>query len=241
MSTRAKDVSERPRSGASVTPETEVVEGEDIRLYFDAQRCIHARYCVTGAPDTFVGNVEGDWLYPDRTETGHLVHVCKQCPSGAIQYDAKDGGPEEKAPPMNTVRVWENGPLAFHAEIHLDGKPDGFRRVLCRCGLSSHKPYCDGSHNGSDEPGAPVDAFIASGEVPTRDMSMPDERDGPLRIDPQLDGPLMVSGNLEIMAGTGRGVERTQSCRLCRCGHSGSKPFCDGSHARVGFRSEGDA
>ena len=247
MSTRAKDVSERPNSGASVTPETEVIEGEDIRLYFDAKRCIHARYCVSGAPDTFVGNVDGDWLYPDKTETGHLVHVAKQCPSGAIQYDAKDGGPEERAPEVNTVRVWENGPLAFHADIHMvepgagpsESHGDGYRRVLCRCGLSSHKPYCDGSHNGSDEPGAPVDAFIASGEPPTRDMTALEQRDGPLRIDPLLNGPLMVSGNLEIMAGTGRGVERTRTCRLCRCGASDNKPFCDGSHAEVGFQSEG--
>ena len=238
MSLRAKDTDQRPNSGAGVTPETEVVPGEDLRLYFDAKRCIHARYCVTGAPDTFVGNVDGDWIHPDETETGHLIHVAKQCPSGAIQYDALDGGPEESPPEANTVRVWENGPLAVHAEIVLDGEPDGFRRVLCRCGLSGSKPYCDGSHNGGDEPGDPVDAFVASGEPPTRDMTALDERGGPLRIDPQLDGPLMISGNLEIMAGTGRGVERTQTCRLCRCGASQNKPFCDGSHARVGFRSE---
>ena len=240
MSTRAKDVSHRPNSGAHVTPETEVVEGDDVRLYFDAKRCIHARYCVSGAPKTFVGNVDGDWLYPDRTETGHLVHVAKQCPSGAIQYDAKDGGPEERAPDVNTVRVWENGPLALHAEIEMDGEPDGFRRVLCRCGLSGSKPYCDGSHNGSDEPDAPVDAFVATGEPPTGDMTMLAERGGRLKISPQLNGPLMVTGNLEVMAGTGRGVARVESCRLCRCGHSGNKPFCDGSHAAVGFKSEPD-
>ncbi|MEM7678336.1 MAG: CDGSH iron-sulfur domain-containing protein, partial [Myxococcota bacterium] len=102
----------------------------------------------------------------------------------------------------------------------------------------SRKPYCDGSHNGSDKPGEPVDAFIASGEPPTRDMTALKNRGGTLRIDPQLDGPLMISDNLEIMAGTGRGVERTQTCRLCRCGASANKPFCDGSHARVGFRSQ---
>jgi CDGSH-type Zn-finger protein len=63
-------------------------------------------------------------------------------------------------------------------------------------------------------------------------------RDGVLAIDPQTDGPLQVRGNLEITSGTGRVVARLVQTRLCRCGHSGNKPFCDGSHARVGFKSE---
>ena len=58
------------------------------------------------------------------------------------------------------------------------------------------------------------------------------------RIEPLPDGPLQVRGNLEITSGTGRVVARVQSARLCRCGGSGNKPFCDGSHARIGFRSE---
>ncbi len=48
---------------------------------------------------------------------------------------------------------------------------------------------------------------------------------------------LGVRGNLEITTGAGRMVARTQGARLCRCGGSGTKPFCDGTHARIGFRS----
>jgi CDGSH-type Zn-finger protein/uncharacterized Fe-S cluster protein YjdI len=226
---------ENPVSAKDIVSDSaERVEGKDVSLYFDGKRCIHARYCVTGAPETFVANVEGDWLYPDNTDTGHLIHIAKQCPSGAIQIQRKDHGPDETSPQVNTIRVWENGPLAVHAEIILAGKADGARRVLCRCGLSKSKPYCDGSHKGEEDG---IDPFIASGEPATREMTMMEVRGGPLRIDPQMDGPLMVSGPVEIMAGTGRGIERTQTCRLCRCGASANKPFCDGSHARIGFQA----
>jgi CDGSH-type Zn-finger protein len=62
-------------------------------------------------------------------------------------------------------------------------------------------------------------------------------RDGALRIDPQTNGPLRVRGNLEIVSGGGRVVARLESAALCRCGASANKPFCDGTHAKIGFRS----
>ena len=62
-------------------------------------------------------------------------------------------------------------------------------------------------------------------------------RGGPLSITPVPDGPLAVTGNLEICAGPGRTVDRATKARLCRCGASANKPFCDGSHRRVGFKS----
>jgi CDGSH-type Zn-finger protein len=62
-------------------------------------------------------------------------------------------------------------------------------------------------------------------------------RDGALAVDPQPDGPLRLTGNLEITSGTGRVVARVTSTYLCRCGGSAKKPFCDGTHARIGFRS----
>jgi CDGSH-type Zn-finger protein len=45
----------------------------------------------------------------------------------------------------------------------------------------------------------------------------------------------MVEGNLEICAAGGRTISRETKVWLCRCGHSNTKPFCDGSHKRAGF------
>jgi CDGSH-type Zn-finger protein len=59
-----------------------------------------------------------------------------------------------------------------------------------------------------------------------------------LAITPTKDGPLMVEGNLEICCADGRVIEKTVKTWLCRCGHSANKPFCDGSHARVGFKAD---
>lgn len=52
-----------------------------------------------------------------------------------------------------------------------------------------------------------------------------------------VNGPLPVCGNLEIRSEMGRVVSRAEALRLCRCGQSNTKPLCDGSHSRVGFRA----
>lgn len=210
----------------------EQVEGEKLTLRFEAKRCIHARFCVTGAPKVFLANVQGPWIHPDAMDVERLVDIAHACPSGAIQYTRRDGRPDESPPPVNLAAVREAGPYAFRGDLRLAGKPAGFRATLCRCGASKNKPFCDGSHHDI--------GFNASGEPPT--AAATEElvaRDGPLQIDPQLNGPLRVRGNLEIISGTGRMVTRVTSAYLCRCGHSQTKPFCDGSHAKVGFTADG--
>ena len=218
-----------PAPASTIVDGIETVRGKDLELMFETRRCIHARFCVTGAPNVFLANVQGSWLHPDSMPVERVVEVAHACPSGAIRYRRLDGKANESAPPVNLIGVRESGPYAFRGQLQIDGEPSGFRATLCRCGASGNKPFCDGRHQKI--------GFAASGEPPSGKTEMLPARDGVLAIDPQPNGPLVVRGNMEITSGTGRVVARVVSARLCRCGGSASKPFCDGTHARIGFRS----
>jgi CDGSH-type Zn-finger protein/uncharacterized Fe-S cluster protein YjdI len=205
------------------------IEGRNLTLLFDSRKCIHSRFCVTWAPNVFLANVEGPWIHPDAMEVERLVEIAHVCPSGAIRYRRKDGKPDEAAPLVNLIAIRENGPYAVRADMQLDGQRGVFRATLCRCGASKNKPYCDGSHTQIK--------FTASGEPLSGKTDMLAVRNGVLSVDPETDGPLRVRGNLEIISGTGRVVARLTQARLCRCGGSANKPFCDGTHSKIGFRS----
>ncbi|MEZ4307174.1 MAG: CDGSH iron-sulfur domain-containing protein [Polyangiaceae bacterium] len=133
---------------------------------------------------------------------------------------------QESPPKVNTARIRENGPVALHAEMELGGEKM-LRATLCRCGASANKPYCDGSHATA--------GFQATGEPASQDSQPLAARDGALKVTPLSNGPLMVEGNLELITGTGHTVTRTEKCFLCRCGASAKKPFCDGTHKKIGF------
>jgi CDGSH-type Zn-finger protein/uncharacterized Fe-S cluster protein YjdI len=211
--------------------DAEIVAGRDVEVRFHGKRCIHSRNCVLGRPDVFVPNVEGAWIHPENATAAEVAELAHNCPSGAIQYRRLDGGSEESPPKVNQVRVLENGPYFFHAELVIDGDPDvGYRRVLCRCGASQSKPFCDARHHEAH--------FTATGEANHGDMEMLATRNGSLRITATNNGPLKIEGPLEIVSGTGTTLAKTAKTWLCRCGHSSNKPFCDGTHSKIGFQSE---
>ncbi len=60
----------------------------------------------------------------------------------------------------------------------------------------------------------------------------------PTKITPLNNGPIRIEGEFEIYDPQGRqfGLAGRKAISLCRCGHSANKPFCDGSHARMGFQ-----
>jgi CDGSH-type Zn-finger protein/uncharacterized Fe-S cluster protein YjdI len=207
----------------------EIVKGRDVTIRFDSSRCIHSRTCVLGHPEVYVPNVKGEWIHPDAASAEVVMHTALACPSGAIRVARNDGSATSDTPPaVNTVRVRENGPLAFEAEIQIRGEAQPTpRATLCRCGQSKTKPFCDGAHTGA--------GFTATGEPAAKEFTALEVRDGALNIQPQPNGSLMVTGNLEIVSGTGRTVNKASKVWLCRCGQSKNKPYCDGSHKAAGF------
>ncbi len=55
-------------------------------------------------------------------------------------------------------------------------------------------------------------------------------------ITPTPDGPYLVK-DLKNFANQKGPIETTETMALCRCGGSANKPFCDGTHAKIGFSS----
>jgi CDGSH-type Zn-finger protein len=52
-------------------------------------------------------------------------------------------------------------------------------------------------------------------------------------------GPLLVRGGAQIVTPEGDGIGRQRATvALCRCGVSMIKPYCDGTHKLVNFRTE---
>jgi CDGSH-type Zn-finger protein/uncharacterized Fe-S cluster protein YjdI len=209
----------------------ETARGQRITIYFDAGRCIHSRNCVLGNPRVFVPNADGAWLHPDAASSEEVEAIVRSCPSGALTFQ-RGGADTEQPPEVNTVRMRENGPLAFHGACTVAGDAQPTRLTLCRCGQSKRKPWCDNAHKET--------GFHATGEPDEKKSQPLATRDGLLAIAPQHNGPLKVTGNLEVVSGTGRTVDRVTETFFCRCGHSRNKPYCDGSHDKVGFQADGE-
>src|SRR5277367_3465122 len=85
-------------------------KGKAITVLFDAQRCIHAKECVHGAPEVFNINTQ-PWVGPDNAEAKAIAAVIKRCPTGALHFQAMDSGLVERSEPSNTLTIAPHGPL----------------------------------------------------------------------------------------------------------------------------------
>jgi CDGSH-type Zn-finger protein/uncharacterized Fe-S cluster protein YjdI len=208
--------------------------GKDISVTWSRRRCIHAAECVMRLPTVFEPG-RRPWVDVSQASEDAIARVVNRCPTGALHSARTDGSVPEAAPATNSMLVSRNGPVYLRGDIELQDESGALRladtrMALCRCGRSANRPLCDGSHLAA--------GFRDAGAV--RDESAvkrPGAPDGKLRVRPQRDGPLQIDGPFSLKGADRGAVVSGGSARLCRCGHSGNKPFCDGSHERMEFRS----
>lgn len=211
------------------------------------------------------------------------------------QITVSEGGPYlVKGVPLVTKSpiVADDGvPVAWRTGPAIDADD---RFALCRCGGSSNKPFCDGTHARREwdhAEGAPDGTYAEratgyggdgievlddrpicahagfcgnkvtnvwkmadktgdsriraeaigmiercpSGALTYTVDAEPVEPDLPTEIAVIPDGPLWVTGGVRVTRPDGTALEPRNRVTLCRCGQSGSKPLCDGTHQDVGF------
>jgi CDGSH-type Zn-finger protein len=133
-----------------------------------------------------------------------------------------------------TITIRPNGPYRVEGGVPLEG-PEGQAYELkpayslCRCGQSKTKPYCDTTHKECGFIGTELAdlAFAGGGPAEIEETSA-------VRV--VRDGPYEVFGAPTLTYSDGRLCEERSYYRLCRCGASRNKPFCDDSHLQAGFR-----
>lgn len=142
---------------------------DEITVFWEPSKCIHARECVKGLPQVF-DRSKKPWINIKGASAGEIMRVIDKCPSGALSYkkvqppqtrsaepepvqgiEASKGGLTPS--PVTRIKVIDKGPLMVEGGCVLVDK-GGKEEVksgtfaLCRCGRSKNKPYCDGSHKG---------------------------------------------------------------------------------------------
>jgi uncharacterized Fe-S cluster protein YjdI len=110
--------------------------------------CFHSGNCVRALPLVFEKE-RRPWIDLTQAETAEIEAAVDACPSGALRRRGISGD----APPLPDqveVSAQPDGPLLVRGPIRVT-LPDGTveelpRAAFCRCGQSSNKPFCDGTH-----------------------------------------------------------------------------------------------
>ena len=127
----------------------------EVTIVWQPSVCIHSAICWKGEnslPEVFDPRVK-PWIKPEGASTEKIIAQVKQCPSGALSFYMNSEAEENKSVQSESiVETVANGPLLVYGNIVVkDSNGNETRKnkvtAFCRCGASSNKPYCDGTHN----------------------------------------------------------------------------------------------
>ena len=190
-----------------------------------------------------------DWAQTGTFESQETMYLCRCGKSGSKPFcdnsHRRDG--------FAGREVADRSPFAEQAE-----RIEGPRfTLLDQENLCALARFCDTHQTVWDEVGKTDDPEVAaifldqikdcaSGRLVAIDSATGEPVDPPRaqRIsttqDPaeQCSGPLYVEGGIRVLSAEGEPYERRARMALCRCGQSGNKPFCDGTHTKIGWTDD---
>ena len=214
-----------------------VYKGEKINVSYDVKRCMHAAECVNSGLKSVFDNTQKPWIQPDGSSPDRIIDVIERCPSGALHYKivGQELAGQEEIPETNSIKAQTDNALYLRGNISVqdsDGNTviEETRLALCRCGHSKNKPFCDYSHHDAK--------FKDAGEL--GDSKLQEEfidTEGALTVTTKDDGPLLLNGPFVLRNATNTTFNFGEKAALCRCGASANKPFCDGTHNEIGFKT----
>jgi CDGSH-type Zn-finger protein len=169
---------------------------------------------------------------PESAQQENLTTTARALDRWFKERQKNQGAPRLLDVPNETL-VTNGGPLQVTGNITLvleDGTVQYANHLtLCRCGSSNAKPTCDGQHLERE--------FLNPGRISEASEIPASSRPSKITLSCIKDGPITFRGRLRLHNEFGQECVKMRGS-LCRCGHSASKPFCDGSHERVGFRTK---
>ncbi len=124
-------------------------DGKDITVHYNRLLCSHAAECSARLQSVFDPSRK-PWVVPDNGTSDAVKAVVAACPSGALRYSEPAKSPEHIATDEVCIKIEKNGPYKIE-NVDVDDVrwADGAckdKYVLCRCGKSGNKPFCDGAH-----------------------------------------------------------------------------------------------
>jgi len=126
----------------------------DTTIVWDMPKCLHAEKCWRQLPEVF-RREERPWIYPEGASEQKIRAQLDRCPSGALSYIRHEQETNTNKEEENMkITITKGGPALLNGTCtitHADGSVETKEgnMALCRCGASSNKPYCDGSHKAS--------------------------------------------------------------------------------------------